>query len=280
MPTRSPLVWIITGASRGFGRSFATAALERGDPVAALVRDPAALDDLVHEHPSRLLVLRADVTDRAAVLDAVDQAVERFGRLDVVVNNAGYGLFGAVEELDPDALRAQFETNVIGALHVTQAVLPVLREQGAGHLIQISSTGGIGAFPTLGGYNASKWALEALSDALAQELDGTGIVITLVEPSGFDTDWGGPSAVTSRQLPDYEAARAGMAEYHRTAVPGDPAAAAAALLEVVDADEPPLRVLFGAGMVEFVEDLYARRISTWRAWRDVTERAGGAPPLR
>jgi NAD(P)-dependent dehydrogenase (short-subunit alcohol dehydrogenase family) len=268
-------VWFITGAGRGFGNEFAVAALKRGDVVAAALRDPAALEDLAVEYGDALLPLRVDVTDREGVREAVERAVTHFGRLDVVVNNAGYGLFGAVEELDPDALRAQFDTNVIGVLHVLQAVLPALRRQHAGHIVQISSTGGVGAFPTLGGYNASKWAVEALNDALAQEIEGTGVHVTIVEPSGFATDWSGRSAASSRPLPEYDEARAGMDEYHRTAQPGDPAAAAQALLEIVDADQPPLRVLFGTGMVEFMEGLYESRLNTWRSWRSVTERAQG-----
>ncbi|MFC9454498.1 SDR family NAD(P)-dependent oxidoreductase [Streptomyces sp. NPDC056983] len=268
-------VWFITGASRGFGREFAKAALDHGDRVAATARDTAALDDLVSEYGPAVLPIRLDVTDRAAAFEAVDKAVTTFGRLDVVVNNAGYGLFGAVEELDPDQLRAQFETNVIGTLHVTQAALPVMRAQGSGHLIPISSTGGIGAFPTLGGYNASKWALEALSDALSQEVAGTGITVTIVEPSGFATDWSGPSAVWSEPLPQYDAAREQMDEYHRTVTPGDPSAAGRALVEIVEAEHPPLRVLLGAGMVEFVRGLYESRLATWKEWEAVTEKAAG-----
>ncbi|PZF56321.1 short-chain dehydrogenase/reductase [Curtobacterium sp. MCSS17_008] len=252
-------------------------ALRRGDRVAATARKLAMLDDLLQRYGDSVLPLTLDVNDSAAVAVAVDTATTRFGGLDVVVNNAGYGLFGAVEELDLDDLRAQFETNVIGALSVTQAVLPTLRHQGSGHIVQISSTGGIGAFPTLGGYNAPKWALEALSESLAQELVGTGVSVTIVEPSGFATDWGGPSAARPEPLPQYDDARAGMNEYHRTASPGDPVAAAEALLRVLDAEQPPLRVLFGAGMVEFVEQLYADRLDGWRAWRDVTEIAGRTP---
>jgi NAD(P)-dependent dehydrogenase (short-subunit alcohol dehydrogenase family) len=263
--------WFITGAARGLGRAFTEAALRRGDTVAATARNTAALDDLVAEFGTAVVRLAVDVTDRATVTTAVETAAETLGRIDVVVNNAGYGLFGAVEELDPAALRDQFETNVIGALHVTQTVLPVLQDQGHGHIVQISSTGGVGAFPTLGGYNASKWALEALSDALAQEIAGSGVTVTLVEPSGFDTDWSGPSAVTSTPLPQYAAARAQMDDYHHTVTPGNPRQAAQALLALVDADHPPLRVLFGAGTVEFATDLYRRRMQSWQEWQHITD---------
>jgi NAD(P)-dependent dehydrogenase (short-subunit alcohol dehydrogenase family) len=158
----SARTWFITGSSRGFGREWAIAALERGDSVAATARDTSTLDDLVERFGDRILPLKLDVTDRAAVFAAVAAAHERFGRLDVVVNNAGYGQFGLIEEISEDEARAQFETNVFGALWVTQAALPILREQRSGHILQVSSIGGISAFPNIGIYNASKWALEAL----------------------------------------------------------------------------------------------------------------------
>lgn len=184
-------VWFITGTSRGIGRAFAESALERGDKVAATARDTATLDDLVVKYGDAILPLLLDVTDKAAVDSAVAAAHEQFGHLDVVVNNAGYGLFGTIEETSQEQARAQMETNFFGALWVTQAVLPILRAQGSGHIIQISSVGGIAAFPTIGVYNASKWALEALSESLSHELTiaGTGIRITIVEPGGFTTDW-------------------------------------------------------------------------------------------
>ena len=181
--------WFITGTSRGFGREWAIAALERGDNVAATARDISTLDDLVQTHGDRLMPIALDVTDRDADLAAVQQAHERFGRLDVVVNNAGYGHFGFVEELSEADVRNQLETNFFGALWVTQAALPIMREQGSGHIIQVSSIGGISAFPIVGAYHASKWALEGLSQSLAQEVAPFGIHVTLIEPGGFSTDW-------------------------------------------------------------------------------------------
>ena len=170
MVTAMSKTWFITGASRGFGRTFVEAALDHGDNVVGTARDIAALADLRASHPDTLLPVTLDVTDKAAVDRAVQQTVERFGRLDVVVNNAGYGLFGAVEEITGQQLRDQLETNLFGALWVTQAALPIMREQGAGHIVQVSSVGGVLTFPLLGGYHASKWALEGLSDSLAQEV--------------------------------------------------------------------------------------------------------------
>jgi NAD(P)-dependent dehydrogenase (short-subunit alcohol dehydrogenase family) len=186
--------WFITGTSRGFGREWAIAALERGDNVAATARDTSTLDDLVQTYGERLLPIALDVTDRDADFAAVQQAHDRFGRLDVVINNAGYGHFGFVEELSEADVRDQLETNFFGALWVTQAALPIMREQGSGHIIQVSSIGGISAFPIVGAYHASKWALEGLSQSLAQEVAPFGIHVTLIEPGGFSTDWAGPSA--------------------------------------------------------------------------------------
>lgn len=270
-------IWFITGASRGFGREWAIAALERGDSVAATARDTSSLDDLVERFGDRLLPLQLDVTDRDADFAAVRQAHERFGRLDIVVNNAGYGHFGLVEELSEDDVRNQLETNFFGALWVTQAALPILREQGSGHILQVSSIGGISAFPLVGAYHASKWALEGLSQSLAQEVAGFGIEVTLIEPGGFSTDWAGPSAKHSQQLDAYAEFREQAMEQRkqRTAKSGDPAASAAAVLRVVDADEPPLRVFFGEAPLGIAEKDYETRLATWREWQDVAVLAQG-----
>ncbi len=201
-------VWFITGTSRGFGREWAIAALERGDKVAATARDTATLDDLAEKYGDALLPIRLDVTDRDADFAAVKQAHDHFGRLDIVVNNAGYGHFGFIEELTESEARAQIETNVFGALWVTQAALPFLRAQGSGHIIQVSSIGGITAFQNVGIYHASKWALEGFSQALAQEVAPFGIHVTLIEPGGFSTDWAGSSSKRSTPLPDYKEAHA------------------------------------------------------------------------
>ena len=234
--------WFITGASRGFGRAWTRAALERGDRVAAAARDTDSLQDLVEGFGDSIFPIRLDVTDRAADFAAVKAAHERFGRLDVIVNNAGYGLFGAVEEVSEAEARAQMETNLFGALWVTQAALPFLREQGGGHILQVSCVGGLGASPGQGLYHASKWGLEGFSDALSQEVAPFGIKVTLIEPGGFSTDWGGASAAHAAEMPAYDDVRrlrpagdAGM----RT---GDMACSSAAILALVDAEAPPLRL--------------------------------------
>ena len=195
--------WFITGASKGFGREWAEAALERGDKVAATARRLETLDALVDTYGDAVLPIQLDVTARSAGFDAVERAADHFGTLDIVVNNAGYGHFGMVEELTEDDVRAQMETNFFGALWVTQAALPIMRAQGSGHIIQVSSIGGISAFPTVGAYHASKWALEGITQSLSQEVAGFGINVTLIEPGGYSTDWSGPSATHSQENPAY-----------------------------------------------------------------------------
>jgi NAD(P)-dependent dehydrogenase (short-subunit alcohol dehydrogenase family) len=267
--------WFITGASRGFGREWTKAALERGDRVAATARDTSSLDDLRAEHGDALLALALDVTDRAAAFATVAQAHEHFGRLDIVVNNAGYGHFGMVEEVSEQEARAQLETNLFGALWVTQAALPFLREQGSGHIVQVSSIGGICAFPSVGMYHASKWGLEGFSQALAQEVSEFGIHVTLVEPGGFSTDWSGPSAKRSEPIAAYDALRERQQQWRSSHTPGDPVASAAAIMRVVDADPPPLRVFFGTAPLATAESDYASRLATWREWQPVAELAQG-----
>lgn len=270
--------WFITGAGRGFGREFATAALDRGDSVAATARNTSALEDLVAEHGDRILPIALDVTDRDSVFAAVRTAADRFGHLDVVVNNAGYGLFGAVEELSEQQLRDQLEVNLFGVFHVVQAVLPVLRKQGSGHIVQISTVGGVAAFPRLGGYHASKWALEGLTESLAQEVDPFGIKVTLIEPGGFATDWAGNSAVHAEPLPQYESFRTAMAEQAAAMPPemvGEPSATGPAILEIVDAEQPPLRVFFGTFPTLLVPNLYQQRLDTWEQWKTLSIKANG-----
>jgi NAD(P)-dependent dehydrogenase (short-subunit alcohol dehydrogenase family) len=273
----SARTWFITGSSRGFGREWAIAALERGDSVAATARDTGSLDDLVERFGDRILPLELDVTDRAAVFDAVETAHRRFGRLDVVVNNAGYGQFGLIEEISEAEARAQFETNVFGALWVTQAALPILREQGSGHILQVSSIGGISAFPNIGIYNASKWALEAFSQSLAAEVADFGIRVTIIEPGAYSTDWGGASAKQATPNPAYDEFREKAAEQRkaRSGNPGDPAATREAVLQVVDAENPPLRIFFGDAPLTIATRDYESRLATWREWEPLSVAAHG-----
>jgi NAD(P)-dependent dehydrogenase (short-subunit alcohol dehydrogenase family) len=267
--------WFITGTSKGFGRIWAEAALERGDRVAATARDTATLSDLEERFGDAVLALELDVTDKAAVDAAVAQAHEHFGRLDVVVNNAGYGLFGAIEEVTEEQARAQMETNLFGALWVTKAALPLLRAQGSGHIIQVSSIGGVHAFPVLGLYHASKWALEGFSQSLAAEVEEFGVHVTLVEPTGYPTDWRGPSAVRADEMPEYDGVRERRMKRLGpvAANPGDPQATGPAILELVDAPEPPLRVFFGIGPLAMIKEEYKQRVDTWADWNELSQRA-------
>ncbi|MBM2614251.1 SDR family NAD(P)-dependent oxidoreductase [Actinoplanes sp. LDG1-06] len=265
-------IWFITGTSSGFGRLWAEAALERGDRVAATARDTTKLKDLVERFGESVLPLELDVTDREGVFGAVEHAVQRFGRLDVVVNNAGYGHFGMVEELTERELRQQMETNFFGAVWVTQAALPFLRRQGGGHLLQVTSEGGVRAYPGIGAYHASKWALEGLSEALAQEVEGFGIRVTCVEPGPYATDWLDRGSRRSAERADYDEARAATAPEFEV---GDPDATKPAILELVDAADPPRRLILGK-LFPVIEALYEERLQTWRDWQPVSVKAFGA----
>lgn len=268
-------VWLITGTSKGFGRIWAEAALARGDKVVATARDPRTLDGLRTKYGDAVLALGLDVTDRHASVDVVAQAVATFGRIDVAVSNAGYGHFGFVEELSESEVRDQFETNVLGSLWVIQAVLPVMRRQQSGHIVQLSSIGGVVAFPSLGIYHASKWAVEGLCDSLSQEVAGFGVKVTLVEPAGYSTDWGGPSARHSQPLDVYQPARDALRARGGAMPMGKPEATAEAILALVDSPEPPLRLFLGAITLPMVEKVYQSKLDSWKQWWAVSARAQG-----
>lgn len=271
----SSKVWFITGTSKGFGHIWAEAALERGDKVVATARNKDDLNGLSDKYGDSVLTFALDVTNKVAVDAAVKNGHDRFGRLDVVVNNAGYGQFGAVEEVSESEARAQMDTNLFGALWVTQAALPFLRAQGSGHIIQVSSIGGINAFTNVGMYNASKWALEGLSQALSLEVREMGIHVTLVEPVGYSTDWSGPSAKRSQELPAYDGVRATMAARRGNMKAGNPQATAPVMLKLVDMDEPPLRLFFGEWANGMVHQEYAKRLAEWDKYQDLSAEAQG-----
>jgi NAD(P)-dependent dehydrogenase (short-subunit alcohol dehydrogenase family) len=276
MPNRT---WLITGASRGFGRSFAQAALAAGDRVGATARDTSSLKDLVAEHGDAVLPVELDVTDRGAVFAAVRNVHDHFGRLDVVVNNAGYGVSGAIEELSEEQARRQLEVNVFGALWVTQAALPILREQRSGWIVQVSSIGGLAAFPLTGIYHASKWALEGFSETLRQEVEPFGIRVLMVEPSGFRTDWAGSSMDRAEPLDAYQQIdqiaqrRAFQQEDNNGSQPGNPDLAAQALLDTLDRDDPPFRLLLGNVAYDVAVDRYETRLTEFRAGEQVARAA-------
>jgi NAD(P)-dependent dehydrogenase (short-subunit alcohol dehydrogenase family) len=249
-------VWFITGASRGFGVLTAKQALARGDFVVATARDPQTVIAALGEHPN-LLALRLDVKLEAQAITAARQAVARFGRIDVLVNNAGYGLLGAVEEANGDEVRALFDTNVFGLLNVSRAVLPLMRKQGSGHVINISSVGGYSSYAGWGVYGSTKFAVEGLSEAMAMELAPLGIQVTVVEPGFFRTDFlDASSLLATRDRIDAYAATVGamrdFAEGANHAQPGDPEKLAAALLRLADSEKPPVRLQLGSDTVQRV----------------------------
>lgn len=256
-------VWFITGTSTGLGRALAREVIADGDRLVATARDPRTLDDLVALAPDRVLALPLDVTDPAAVRLAVDSALKGFGRIDVLVNNAGYALRGALEELPEDELRRQFDTNVFGALDVTRAVLPTLRSQRSGCIVQMSSVGGVMA--TLGGtaYAGTKFALEGLSEGLAAEVAHLGIHIVIVEPGPFRTDFTGRSVRYADPIDDYRAvldpAKKQFLAMHDTQ-PGDPARAARAIITATRMDRPPLRLPLGANAIDRIRERLHQRL--------------------
>jgi NAD(P)-dependent dehydrogenase (short-subunit alcohol dehydrogenase family) len=271
-------VWLITGASRGLGLAFAQAALERGDRVVAASRTAGGLDDLAAAHPGRLAAVRVDVTDRAAVHAALYRAAEIFGRLDIVVNNAGTMTMGMVEELTEAQARAGMEVNFFGALWVSQAAMAVLRSQGSGHLVQISSVGALGAAPTTGIYSASKWALEGMSEALAQEAAHFGVKLTMVEPGGYWTDLY-TSMDMAEPMEAYAEVRAELeARFAENSVDSEPRLAAEALLALVDAEHPPLRLVLGGTVYDMAQEVCQARARTYAAWEEVSRAAEHAVP--
>lgn len=268
-------IWFVTGASRGLGRVWVEAALARDDKVAAAARKAGDLAELKTRYGEAVLPLICDVADRQAVFAAMASTISHFGRVDVVVSNAGYGLFGTIEESGEPSARAQFDTNFFGTLWVVQAALPHLRQQRDGHILVTSSIAGIITFPTAGVYNASKWAVEGLTETLASEVGEFGIKVTLIEPGGYATDWRGSSASRVQPMPAYDALRERMKVASAASPLGDPAATSAAVLKVVDATEPPLRLILGNAGLSIAKRAYSSRLATWEAWASVSADAQG-----
>src|SRR6476646_639704 len=245
----SERVWFVTGCSTGFGRELARMLLDRGYRTVVTARDPAKAEDIASGHEGRALVLELDVTDPIEIDAAVRSAEKHFGRIDVLVNNAGIGYFGAVEEIDEGDVRRMFEINFFGLANMTRAVLPIMRRQRRGHIVNISSIGGLRSFPALAFYNATKYAVEGFSEALAIEVAPLGIKVTIVEPSGFRTDWAGRSANERKvRIADYADTAGQNLENLRGysgRQPGDPVRAAAAIIDTVESSNPPLRLLLG-----------------------------------
>jgi NAD(P)-dependent dehydrogenase (short-subunit alcohol dehydrogenase family) len=272
----SDKVWFITGTSRGFGRVWADAALKRGDKVAATARSLESITDFKEKYGTNVLTLELDVTRPDQVKTAVAQAHAHFGRLDVILNNVGYPLIGTIEEASAEDVRALYETNIIGPLSVIQAALPLLREQGSGHIVGISSTLGHVTMPLIGYYCSSKWAFEAIHESLAMEVKPFGIKVTIVEPGAYATEFGGPSSGKfAAGLDIYADLKAQIFEGMKTMERGDPNATPDAMFKLVDAENPPLRLFLGSHNLPQVRAAYADRLATWETWQSVAESAQG-----
>ena len=269
-------VWFITGASRGFGRVWTEAALQRGDKVAATARNLESIAELKEKYGDNVLTLELDVTKPEQAKSAVEQAHAYFGRLDIVLNNAGYSLVGTIEEASADDIRALYETNVIGPISVIQAALPILRNQGSGHIIGTSSNLGHVTLPVIGYYASSKWAFEAIHESLATEVKSFGIKVTIIEPGAYATEFGSQESLKFSQGMDiYTDFKQDFFGSLQQMERGDPQATPKALFQVVDAPQPPLRFFLGSQCLPWIRTAYAERLATWEAWEDVSNSAQG-----
>jgi NADP-dependent 3-hydroxy acid dehydrogenase YdfG len=270
--------WFITGASRGFGRVWTEAVLERGDNVAATARSLASIVDLKEKYGDRVLTLELDVTKLGQAKAALGQAHAHFGKLDIILNNAGYSLVGTIEEASADEVRALYETNIFGTLSVIQAALPLLRQQGGGHILGVSSTLGHVTVPLIGYYCSSKWAFEAIHESLATEVKPFGIKVTIIEPGAYATEFGSPSSLKlAAGLDIYGDLRKQVYQRLGSMQRGDPKATPEALFKMVDTENPPLRFNLGSHNLPWIRAAYADRLKTWEEWESVSNAAQGAP---
>ena len=267
-------VWLITGSSTGLGRALAQAVLERGYHLVATARQPEQLKELSDRYPDRVTTIALDVTNAQSIQQAVEAALNAYNRIDVLVNNAGYGTVGAIQEVNDDDIRRQFDTNLFGAINVTRAVLPTLREQRSGHILNISSANGISAFAGVGIYSATKFALEAISEALAQEVKPLGIKVTIIEPGSSRTNFSSRALSTlSHQINDYAQTSGKIVQRLQERdgkQPNDPAKAAAAMIQVVESDNPPLRLALGKDSVNLITQKLESMKAELEAWKNVS----------
>lgn len=270
-------VWFITGSSRGFGRVWTEAALKRGDKVAATARTLESIADFKEKYHDNVLTLALDVTNAAQVSSAVQQAFDHFGRLDIVMNNAGYSLVGTIEEAKPEEIRALYETNVLGPVSVIQAALPLLRKQGYGHIIGVSSNLGHVTLPVIGYYCSSKWAFEAIHESLAAEIKQFGINVTIIEPGAYATEFGSQQSLRfAGELDIYKEFKAKFFEGLMNLERGNPDATPAAVFKVVDSPAPPLRFFLGNQNLPWTKKAYEERMAEWEAWAEVSKAAQGS----
>ncbi|MEZ2443621.1 SDR family NAD(P)-dependent oxidoreductase [Chitinophaga sp. RCC_12] len=269
-------VWFITGASRGFGRIWAEAALERGDKVAATARNIDSLAGLKEKYGEQVLTLALDVTKPGQAKSAIDEAHAYFGRLDIVLNNAGYSLVGTIEEASAEDIKAMYETNVFGAVAVIQAALPLLRQQGGGHILGTSSNLGHVVLPVIGYYCSTKWAFEAIHESLAAEVKDFGIKVTIIEPGAYATEFGSQESLKfAAGMEIYSDFKNQFFGKLRDLERGDPNATPQALFQVVDTENPPLRFHLGSHNLPWVRSAYEERLALWENWDPISSSAQG-----
>jgi NAD(P)-dependent dehydrogenase (short-subunit alcohol dehydrogenase family) len=267
-------VWFITGCSTGFGRELAKEALQSGNQVVVTARKPEDIKDILEGLPETSIAVKLDVTKAEDIKSSVQQAMERFGRIDVLVNNAGIGYFGAIEESDEDEVRRMFDINFFGLANMTKEVLPIMRQQRSGHIVNISSIGGLVAFPAVGFYNATKFAVDGFSESLAKETAPLGIKVTVIAPSGFRTDWAGRSANNAKTVIEDYANTAGQNKNNIRSYsgnqPGDPVKAAKAIIKAVDSENPPMRLLLGGGAMKGARNKLNELKKDFDEWEETT----------
>lgn len=265
---------LITGASKGFGKAWTEALLAKGYKVAATARNIDTLNDLKVKYGDAIFPLSLDVNNHEDSFAVVEKVQQHFGKIDILINNAGYALNGAVEEASESEARSQFETNFFGTLWLTQAVLPIMRKQQSGHIIQVSSILGIATLPFIGLYNASKFAVEGLTETLASEVKQFGIKVTLVEPNGYFTDiWG--NGFNSESIEAYDTMKKAVAEGHDPDTFGKIEATVPAIIKLVETENPPLRLFLGKVALPFAKQTYQQKLATWEEWADVSVAAHG-----
>lgn len=273
---KAPKIWFITGTSRGFGRVWTEAILQRGDKVAATARSLESIADFKEKYGDNVLTLELDVTNPGQVKETVERAHAHFGRLDIVLNNAGYSLVATIEEAEPDEVKAMYETNIFGPLAVIKAALPLLRKQGGGHIMGTSSNLGHVTLPVIGYYASSKWAFESIHESLAMEVKEFGIKVTIIEPGAYATEFGSQESLKfSAGMDIYTDFKNQFFQQLQSLERGDPAATPQAILQIADAENPPLRFFLGSHNLPGVKQAYGERISVWEEWDSLASSAQG-----
>lgn len=264
-------VWFITGSSRGLGKSLTKAVLEKGDNVAATARNPKQLNDLVEKYPNQILALALDVTDKTQIHTAVEQTIKHFGRIDVLVNNAGFGIAGAIEEFSDEQMKSQLDVNLYAPIEVTRAVLPYLRKQRSGSIFNVSSVGGRVGSAGFSMYQAAKFGLQGFTEVLSKEVATFGIKVTSIEPGGFRTDWAGKSMTYADPIDDYKIILQSLKDYLKDIIPlGNPDKAAKVIIDLVEHPEPPVHLVLGSDAVAILEVVDADRKAEFEKWKSVS----------